>query len=82
MYNAVLFIVMVSLSGVVLLPALQSDIAIDTSIEKHREHVADEALNTFLVSRVDKFSYKMCGDIIDDAAKSIGINTSSEGLTC
>jgi len=80
MYDAVLFIVMVSLSGVVLLPALQSDIAIDTSIEKHREHVADEALNTFLVSRVDKFSYKMCGDIIDDAAKSIGINTSSEGL--
>jgi hypothetical protein len=80
MYDAVLFIVMVSLSRVVLLPALQSDIAIDTSIEKHREHVADEALNTFLVSRVDTFSYKMCGDIIDDAAKSIGINTSSEGL--
>ena len=80
MYDAVLFIVMVSLSGVVLLPALQSDIAIDASIDKHREHVADEALNVFLVSRMNKFSYKVGGEIIDDAAEGIGINTSSDGL--
>jgi len=80
MYDAVLFIVMVSLSGVVLLPAFQSDIAVETSIERHREHVADEALNSFLVTRVDKFNYKVCGDIIDDVAGSLGINTSSDGL--
>jgi len=78
MYDAVFFVVMVSLSGVVLLPALQSNIAIDTSVEKHREHVADEALNTFLVSRVDRFSYAVCGDIIDGAAEGIGINTSTD----
>jgi len=59
MYDAVLFIVMVSVSGVVLLPALHSDIAIESSVETHREAVVDEALNTFLVSRVDKFSYKV-----------------------
>ena len=80
MYDAVLFIVMVSISGAVLLPALQSNIAIETSVETHREHVADEALNAFLVSRVDTFSYKVAGDIIDDAAGSIGIDNSSEGL--
>jgi len=80
MYDAVLFIVMVSISGAVLLPALQSNIAIETSVKTHREHVADEALNAFLVSRVDTFSYKVAGDIIDDAAGRIGIDNSSEGL--
>lgn len=80
MYDAVLFIVMVSISGAVLLPALQSNIAIESSLETHREHIADEALNTYLVSRVDRFSYKIFGDIIDDIAGSIGIDNSSEGL--
>jgi len=34
----------------------------------------------FLVSRVDKFSYKVGGDILDDIAGDIGIDNSSEGL--
>ncbi len=78
MYDAVFFVVLVSLSGVVLIPALQSDVAIEGSIDKHREHLADEALNTLLVSRADKFSYKVAGDIIDDVAGSIGIDNSSD----
>ena len=80
MYDAVFFIVMISISGAILLPALQSNIAIESSVETHREHVADEALNTFLVSRIDKFSYKVGGDIIDDVAGSIGIDNSSDGI--
>jgi len=80
MYDAVFFLVLVSLSAVVLLPALQSDIAVKGSIDKHREHVADNALNTYLVSRMDKFSYKLAGDLIDDVAGSIGIDNSSDGL--
>ena len=80
MYDAVFFIVMVSISGAILIPALQSNIAIETSLETHREHIADEALNTFLVSRVDKFSYKVSGDIIDDIAGDLGIDNSSDGL--
>lgn len=80
MYDAVFFIVMVSLAGVVLLPALQSDVAIEGSIDKHREHVADEALNTLLVSRADKLSYKVGGDLLDDVAGSLGIDNSSDGL--
>ena len=61
MYDAVLFVVMVSLSGVVLIPALQNDIAVESSIKKHQEHTADEALNSLLVSRVDKFDYNLLG---------------------
>jgi len=80
MYDAIFFLVMVSLSSAVLLPALQSDVVIEGSIDKHREHVADEALNTLLVSRADKLSYKVGGDIIDDVAGSIGIDNSSNGL--
>ena len=80
MYDAIFFLVLVSLSGVVLLPALQSDIAIKGSIDKHRENVADNALNTYLVSRIDKFSYSLAGDLIDDIAGSIGIDNSSSGL--
>lgn len=64
MYDAVLFVVMVSLSGVVLIPALQNDIAVESSIKKHQEHTADEALNSLLVSRVDKFSYDLGGNVI------------------
>ena len=56
MYDAILFIVMVSLSGVVLLPALQNNIAVKTSVDVHREHVADEALGVLLATRVDRFS--------------------------
>jgi len=80
MYDAVFFVVLVSLSGVVLIPALQSNIAIEGSLDKYREHLADEALNTLLVSRADRFSYKVAGDVIDDAAGGIGIDTSSKGL--
>lgn len=80
MYDAVLFIIMISLSGAVLIPALHSDIAIESSVEAHQEETVAEALNAFLVSRVDKFSYKISGDILDDAAGSIGIDNSSGGL--
>ena len=80
MYDAILFIVMVSLSGVVLLPALQSNVIVNTSVDVHREHIADDALGAFLSSRVDRFSYKVCGDIIDDVAGGIGIDNSSDGL--
>jgi len=65
MYDAVLFVVMVSLSGVVLIPALQNNISVESSIKKHQEHTADETLNTLLVSRVDKFTYNLAGEALD-----------------
>ena len=80
MYDAVFFIVLVSLSGVVLLPALKSNVAVNTSVETHREHIADDALKTFLGSRADIFSYRIGANILDDAVKNLGIDNSSDGL--
>ena len=80
MYDAILFVVMVSMSGAVLIPALQSDVAVESSVDKHREHIADEALNSLLVSRVDKFTYTVGGDIIDKVVAGLGIDTSPDGL--
>lgn len=79
MYDAVLFIVMVSLSGVVLLPALQSDIAVETSVERHREKLVDETLLMLMNTRADKFEYVFAGSQIDAIASLIGINVSDEG---
>jgi hypothetical protein len=80
MYDAVLFLVMVSLAGVILLPVLRTDIALESSVDKHREQIVDETLQTFLVSRSDSFTYRFCGNLIDDVAGSIGIDNSSDGL--
>ena len=80
LYDAVLFLVMVSLAGVILLPVLRSPLATESSVEKHREEVADDALHTFLVSRTNQAEYLFCGDQVNTVAESIGINTSSPGL--
>jgi len=80
MYDAVFFIIMVSLAGVILLPVLRTEIAIDTSVDKHREEIVDEALQSYLVTRVDSFEYTFCGSLIDDIAGRIGIDNSSDGL--
>ena len=80
MYDALLFIVMVSIAGLILLPVSRTNIALDSLVDKHREDVVDNALHTFLVSRADFFQYRFCGTLIDDVAESIGINTSLDGL--
>ena len=80
MYDAILFIVLVSFAGVILLPLSQTPIAMKGSIDKHREQVVDNALHTFLVSKMDLFQYRFCGNLVDDVANSIGINVSSGGL--
>lgn len=67
MYDAVLFIVMVSMSGAVLIPALQSDVAVEGSIEKHREEIVDETLLMLMTSRADDFGYTLAGSQIEMA---------------
>jgi len=79
MYDAVLFVVMVSLSGVVLLPALQSDVAIQGSIEKHREELVDEALLMVMTSRADDFGYTLAGTQIE-AATTIDVDYGGNDL--
>jgi len=66
MYDAVLFIVMVSISGAVLLPALQSNIAIESSLETHREEIVDETLLMLMTARADTFEYVFAGSQIEN----------------
>lgn len=80
MYDAVFFIIMVSLAGAILLPVLQTNIALKSSLDKHREELVDETLHTFLVTRADYFEYRFCGNLIDDVAGRIGIDNTSNGL--
>ncbi|DAC72665.1 MAG TPA: hypothetical protein DSN98_04080 [Thermoplasmata archaeon] len=80
MYDTVLFLVMVSLAGVILLPVLRTNNALESSIDKHREQVVDDALHAYLVTRADRFSYRFCGSLIDDIAGRIGIDNTSDGL--
>ncbi len=80
MYDAVFFIIMVSLAGVILLPVLRTDIALESSVDKHREEIVDETLHTFLVTRADSFEYRFGGNLIDEIAGHIGIDNTSNGL--
>lgn len=58
LYDAVLFVVLVSLSSVVLIPAIQNDSSVETTLDIYRENIAEETLLTMLASRIEKFSYK------------------------
>ncbi len=80
LYDTLLFAAMVSLSAVLLIPALVSPLSSDASIEKHRELQVDDVLHTLLVSRPDSFSYTFCGSLLDAAAGRLGVDTTSPGL--
>lgn len=80
MYDAIFFLVMVSLSGVLLLPALHSTIAREGSLDLHREEVVDDTLQTYLTTRVDFFNYTFAGTLLDDVAGTLGIKNTSDGL--
>lgn len=80
MYDAVFFIVMVSLAGVILLPISNNPSSVDSLVDKHREDFVDDALHTFLVSRTDLFYYRFCGSLLDSLAQNIGINITEHGL--
>jgi hypothetical protein len=80
LHDVVLFIVMVSLAGVALIPALRCTIMVETAVDSHREHIVDEALQTYLVSRMDLFDYRLGGDILDTVAEKVGIQNTSNGL--
>jgi hypothetical protein len=81
LYDAVLFVVMVSLSGAVLIPALQNDNAVQTTIDTHRENIAEETLLTMLVSKIDKFTYNSGIQSFEQLHKTFA-NLIAENLAC
>ena len=75
MYDAILFIVMVSLSSILLTPIFEMQTINQVIGDSYRENIAEETLHTFLVSMPLNFSYNMGGSLIDIAAETLGINT-------
>jgi len=76
MQDAILFCLMVSISGVILMPAFTTDITQQTYIEKENEERVNEVLHQIMTCRVDEFAH-LNGETI---MSSMGINTNQEGL--
>ncbi|MEF8878894.1 MAG: hypothetical protein V5A64_00705 [Candidatus Thermoplasmatota archaeon] len=57
MYDVALFMVMVSLSGLAMLPALQNNVPLNTSLDVKRKQIAEDTLNAVLSTRMDEFQY-------------------------
>jgi hypothetical protein len=65
MQDAVLFMVMVSISGAILLPAMTSQIPKEGLIEQHKESVVNEALLMLMTSRTDYVKYNFANQIYE-----------------
>jgi len=74
MYDAILFIVMISLSSIILTPIFEMQTINKLAGERYRENVAEETLHTFLVSMPSNFNYNLGGSIVDTAAETLGID--------
>ncbi|MFO7677073.1 MAG: hypothetical protein R6V50_01640 [Thermoplasmatota archaeon] len=84
MYDAVFFIVLISLSGSLLLPAMMNPTAIQSSVEKHREQLVDETLLMLMTTREPFFEYTFAETQLEqwlgDLYSSFLINKSIQGI--
>ncbi len=78
MHDAILFLVLISLSAVILFPAFNQYTTSEKIIEQINEKRVDDFANVFLSTTVRHCNYTIASDLIDPVANSIGINTSEE----
>ncbi|MCD6473757.1 MAG: hypothetical protein J7K47_02480, partial [Thermoplasmata archaeon] len=78
MHDAILFIVMVSLSGVILLPAFINNPITESEIERERSETADEALIVLLSVTPKEFNYTLAKETIDSVMNKAGINSQGD----
>lgn len=78
MYDAILFLVLVSLSGVILFPALQPQTLSHVTIEEINEKKVDDIHQVLLSSTPKQCHYLVAGDLLDDTANVLGIKTTQE----
>lgn len=76
MQDAILFLLMVSISGVILFPALTNDAIIKSQMEREKDEMAYESLFVLLSTTEDEFSYRIAGEILSNALKKAGVNIS------
>lgn len=72
MHDAILFCLLISFSGIILLSPLLENTLSETYIQKEEEKKADEILYQLMTCSIDKFEYLNAQSIL----KSIGINAS------
>lgn len=71
-----LFLVMVSISAVILLPAITGNTQIKSAIESKNQKHSSQVLLTLLNGRIDEFEYTVAGEQMD-AAAGYPVNNSS-----
>lgn len=71
MQDAILFCIMVSIAGVILLPAFTSNIPKETHIEKEGEEKTNEVLHQLMTCTVNEFAHLNAKTVMDD----LGIQT-------
>jgi hypothetical protein len=81
MYDTMLFLTFVSLSGLLVLPVFYQEAPYLVSQHQGHEERVESTLHLLLTSSVKNFSYTTAGTIIDTVGETIGINTTqSSGL--
>ena len=66
MHDAVLFAIMISISGAIMLPALITDVPGEIYRDKKMDETAQDILIELMNCRVDEFQHKNLGDIFDN----------------
>ncbi len=77
MHDAILFIMLVSISGVILLPAFVNNSITQSEIEREGSETADESLIVLLSLTPKEFNYHLA-KIIEDVMRKIGIDAQSD----
>jgi len=80
MHDAIFFIVMVSLSGAILLPAFINNPITKSEIERERSETADETLIVLLSVTPKEFNYRLANETLKDVLGYGGIINTKDGL--
>ncbi len=74
MQDAVLFCVMVSIAGAILVPAFTSTIPQETHLEKEKEEKADEVLHQLMICRVNKSAHLNAEPILGELGDTVNVD--------
>ena len=78
MHDAILFVTLVSISGVILLPAFINNPITQSEIEREGSETADESLIVLLSLTPKEFNYTLAKETIDDVMNKAGISSQGD----
>jgi len=79
MQDAILFVLMVSISGAILLPAFTHDVIKESYVEREKDEVAAEALVVLLSMTKDEFSYTLGEEAMNTILKDESVASIFKG---